>query len=244
MDKDTSFHLSDADYSTEKECLPVREDKLPNSDTKFLVFWSSLVCLFRVCLSCNAPAVITRVRCQGVMITVHLLCHHNHVTKWCSTPISKGMSVGNLLISASILYSGNTFTSISEMMEICKVAFLGRTCYHKIQRNILFPVVHYIYDLHRNAILSSTIDTSPINLVGDGRCDSPVYNAKYGTYTLMDSSNNNILDFSVVHVGTVANSSRMELRSCRLSRLVARGRSKYKESNNRSAHTNTCPYGK
>ena len=117
------------------------------------------------------------------------------------------MSVGNLLISASILYSGNTFTSISEMMQICKVAFLGHTCYRKIQRNILFPVVHYIYDLHRNAILSSTID-----LVGDGRCDSPGYSAKYGTYTLMDSSNNNILYFSVVHVGTVANSSRMELK--------------------------------
>ena len=145
LDKDTSFHLSDVDYSTEEEeCLPVREDKLPNSDTKFLVFWSSLVCLFRACLSCNAPAVITRVRCQGVVITVHLLCHHNHVTKWCSTSISKGMSVGNLLISASILYSGNTFTSISVMMQICKVAFLVAHAITKY-KGIFFSLLFIIF---------------------------------------------------------------------------------------------------
>ena len=49
-----------------------------------------------------------------------------------------------------------------------------------------------------------------LDIIGDGRCDSPGYNAKYGTYTVMDVQTNNILDFSVVHVGTVANSSQME----------------------------------
>ena len=40
--------------------------------------------------------------------------------------------------------------------------------------------------------------------------DSPGYSAKYGTYTLMSSDSNKILDFHVVHVSTAGNSSRME----------------------------------
>ena len=51
-------------------------------------------------------------------------------------------------------------------------------------------------------------NNKPVKLIGD--CDSPGFNAKYGTYTMMDSSNNKIINFSVVHVGTVANSSHME----------------------------------
>ena len=47
-------------------------------------------------------------------------------------------------------------------------------------------------------------------MIGDGRSDSPGYNAKYGTYTMMNPSTNEIINLSVVHVGTVANSSRME----------------------------------
>ena len=33
---------------------------------------------------------------------------------------------------------------------------------------------------------------------------------KYGTYTLMSSNVNRILDFHIIHVGTVENSGRME----------------------------------
>ena len=47
-------------------------------------------------------------------------------------------------------------------------------------------------------------------MIGDGRCDSPGYNAKYGTYTLMDSDSGEILDARVIHVGNVDNSTGME----------------------------------
>ena len=42
----------------------------------------------------------------------------------------------------------------------------------------------------------------PINLIGDGRCDSPGYKAKFATYTLMNDKN--------VHVGNTKNSQNME----------------------------------
>ena len=44
----------------------------------------------------------------------------------------------------------------------------------------------------------------------DGRSDSPSYSAKYGTYSLMNTDINKIVDFFVVHVSTAGNSSRME----------------------------------
>ena len=37
-------------------------------------------------------------------------------------------------------------------------------------------------------------------LAGDGRCDSPGHNAKYGTYSVMEVTTEKIVDFSVVQV--------------------------------------------
>ena len=45
---------------------------------------------------------------------------------------------------------------------------------------------------------------------GDGRCDSPGYSAKYGTYSSMKTETNMIDDFQVVHVSQAGNSNRME----------------------------------
>ena len=50
-----------------------------------------------------------------------------------------------------------------------------------------------------------------LDLLGDGRCDSPGFSAKYGTYTVMDSITNYILDFHVSHCKMAGNSHAMEL---------------------------------
>ena len=49
-----------------------------------------------------------------------------------------------------------------------------------------------------------------MDVVGDVRCDSPEFNAKYGIYILMNAQTNLILDFHIVQVSTVGNSSQME----------------------------------
>ena len=54
-------------------------------------------------------------------------------------------------------------------------------------------------------------ENGKIDLQGDGRCDSPGYNAKYGTYTIMDSKTGMIIDMHVSHVGLTGSSARMEL---------------------------------
>ena len=49
-----------------------------------------------------------------------------------------------------------------------------------------------------------------LHLFGDGRCDSPGYSAKYGTYTLIDSATDHILDYGLVQVLDVGSSVAMK----------------------------------
>ena len=76
---------------------------------------------------------------------------------------------------------------------------------------LLYPAIHQVYTTNRALVFESAKEESEIYLLGDGRCDSPGYNAKYGTCTLMDSQSGHILDFHISHVRVAGNSQRMEL---------------------------------
>lgn len=68
---------------------------------------------------------------------------------------------------------------VREMMQIANIAFLGQTSYYKIQKQILFSVVNQVCKNNRAGILLA-LKGNMVELVGDGRSDSPGYNAKYG----------------------------------------------------------------
>ena len=57
------------------------------------------------------------------------------------------------------------------------------------------------------------VNKGAINLNGDGHCDSPGHNAKYGTYTLMHNDSSKVVAFSVVQVSEVTPSNAMEKES-------------------------------
>ena len=146
------------------------------------------------------------------MIIVVLLCKNQHRTTWCLQLINNGMSTGNINISAGILFSGNTFQRIKEIMNIANVAFISQSTFYSIQKKLLYPAIHRVYSSTNRALLfESAKEESEIHLLGDERCDSPGYNAKYGSYTLMDSQSGHILDFHISHVRVAGNSQRMEL---------------------------------
>ena len=66
--------------------------------------------------------------------------------------------------------------------------------------------MYRVYTTNRALLFESAKEESEIHLLGDGRCDSPGYNAKYRTYTLMDSQSGHILDFHISHVRVAGNS--------------------------------------
>ena len=206
MEKDPNFEPESESQSENEMCEEIVEE-----GKQYFVFWSCLKTLFRTCSDRFCKAYITKTFFRGSMLCVEIFCANGHLTKWQSQPTMRGMATGNLLLSASILYSGNTFSRVKEMLDIANIAFISATTYNEIQKCYLFPSIHHVYTTNREIIFGNVRDEGAVQLSGDGRCDSPGYSAKFGTYTLMNTANNQILDFTVTHCNIAGNSVRMEL---------------------------------
>ena len=93
-------------------------------------------------------------------------------------------------MAASILLSGLYVTRFIEVMSIANILRFTHRTYNQIQSELLFPSVNTNYNKHSPEWLDSARNQDRLELVGDGRCDSPGFIETYGTYTLMDAKNN------------------------------------------------------
>ena len=121
------------------------------------------------------------------------------------------MAAGNIFLSAAILFTGNTFQRIKEHMFVIKASFTSQTTFNKIQKKYLFPAVHRMYTTNRHFIIDNLAEKVDIDLLYNGRYDSPGYNAKYDTYTVLDKNSGLTLDVTVSLVRIARNSTRFEL---------------------------------
>ena len=153
----------------------------PILDSKAIVFLSCLLPLLRICQMCFSRAKITKFMSRGSNLIVTRKCSRGQISEWRSHPkIKDSMSAGNLLLSSAILFTGNTYNRIKVFMEVANIYFLSERTFMKLQTKVLFPSVNKIYKTARNKIVG-TLSNCSVNVVGDGRCDSPGFNAKYGT---------------------------------------------------------------
>ena len=153
---------------------------------------------------------IDNVSVKGTLLSIKTICIRNHEIVWKSQPEIKRNAAGNVLLSAAILYSANTFARISEMLKMINVIHFSSSQFFINQKNFLFPTLNTFYKNTRKDLYVSCINENVSHFSGDGRCDSPGYSAKYGTYSLVNTSTNKITDFHVVHVSSAGNSSLME----------------------------------
>ena len=199
------------DYDKSQQTAKDKPIKSHTEETKYLVFWFCLLPLFCYCLKYLAYATIKRSVLKGSMLIVTLLCAENHETVWYSQPNLSGMATGNIFLSAAILFTGNTFQRIKELMDVINISFISHTTFNKIQKKYLFPAINKVYTTNRQVIIDNAVEKGDIDLLGDARCDSPGYNTRYGMYTVLDKNSGLILDFNVSHVRIAGNSARMEL---------------------------------
>ena len=129
---------------------------------------------------------------------------------WRSQPMINNTGTGNSLLPEAMLYTGNTFKRILEMFDSINIPHFSRTLFYSIQKTLLFPTLNSFYKRYRSKIINICTTREENNFIGDGRSDLPGCSAKYGTYSLMSTDLNKIVDFFVVHVSTAGNSSRME----------------------------------
>ena len=152
------------------------------------------------------------------------VCPDGHILHWQSRPMVRGMAAGNLLLPAAILLCGLTFTSTANLADVFNLVVFSERYFYRLQKEYLYPVVHTNYVRQQEAVIEY-LRGNQLHLSKDGGCDSPGYSAKYGTYTLMDSATDLILDYSLIQVSDVGSSVATEkegLQHC-LDKLLTQG---------------------
>ncbi|KAJ8049969.1 hypothetical protein HOLleu_02957 [Holothuria leucospilota] len=87
--------------------------------------------------------------------------------------------------------------------------FVTMTCISGHERQYLVPEVNSAW-VKDQSLLISSLKGKSLSIVGDGRCDSPGYSAKYCSYTLMDIETEKVVDFELVQVSETGSSVKME----------------------------------
>ena len=81
---------------------------------------------------------------------------------------------------------------------------IGTTTFYNIQKAYLHPAIENVYREKRTELLARVYleqeDGKRPRLAGDGRCDSPGFNAKYCHYTFMLDDTKEILHTELVQV--------------------------------------------
>ena len=109
-----------------------------------------------------------------------LHCKLGHNTTWRSQPLAHHQPLGNLIIAAAILTTGNTFGKIRDFADACNMQLISRNVFNTMQKEKLYPVIQEAWDNDKKKSLQELKRHPTIVLAADARCDSPGHNAKYG----------------------------------------------------------------
>ena len=75
--------------------------------------------------------------------------------KWCSQPVlNRGLHAGDLLLSSSILFSGNNFNKMQRFAKCMKLAFLGESTFMRIQNRYLVSAVDELWTAKQAEIMN------------------------------------------------------------------------------------------
>ena len=80
------------------------------------------------------------------MLSVELVCQSGCKMTWESQPVVKRKPLGNLLLAASILFTGNNFAFISSLVSCFNLQFFSESVVYDTQRKYLFPMVNEAWE--------------------------------------------------------------------------------------------------
>ena len=79
----------------------------------------------------------------------------------------------------------------------------------------MFPVINTYWEQHQDAVQAIPRESNVL-LVGDRRCDSPRFSAKYCTYSVLDEKSKLVIDFQVKQVSETGSLVTMEKAACEI----------------------------
>ena len=136
----------------------------PHKEEKYIIFKSCLSPLLKHCLDCGGSVIDCEEATIGSLLSVKLFCINGHHNIWKSQPIINNTPAGNLLLSAATLFSGNTFSKISQFASFFNLAFLGKTTFYNMQSNCLLPAVDRAWMDEKSKVLNDAKVDGYINL--------------------------------------------------------------------------------
>lgn len=163
------------------------------------MFESCLLDLLSLCQWCGINCHVCVNSMVGSMVTISATCICGFTRLWNSQPVHGKMPLGNLILAAGVLFSGSNPSKVLQYFHHVGVQFMCIRTYNYIQSAYLIPSVHKVWRDKQETLLRSYQGTRVV-LGGDGRCDSPGFCAKYGSYSCMDLNSNKILDLKLVQV--------------------------------------------
>ena len=131
-------------------------------------------------------------------------CHCGHTYTWKNQPSVKDTPAANLLLSAAILFSGSTPGKVLLLLKHLNMASIKERTFFDHQKRYLAPAILSVWNEKKSTLLSECVSKGPLTCTvgGDGRADSPVYSAKYGSYRVIGLSSNKVIHIELVQVYT------------------------------------------
>ena len=160
-------------------CILNRHECTQSGDTidtmkeaKYIDFHTALMELFTVCIKCfSADCAVTTTQ-SGTFLLVKQRCLScNHIRVWNSQPLfgTHGTAAGNLLLSASILFSGASSTQVLRVLEFMSIPTISSRTFFRHQSLYLLPSISRLWNQHRIMLIGADQGRgSPLNLGGDG----------------------------------------------------------------------------
>ncbi|XP_044126020.1 uncharacterized protein LOC122920518 [Bufo gargarizans] len=205
-DEDESFLLP-SDAEDEDDIKPVFQDldspvENPVEEEKYIVFESCLKKLIMMipCMSetkCMSPLTQYRKEAIGSYLSIEVRCRSGHTSLlWESQPRHGYQPMGNVLLSAAVLFSGSSFLKSQHMFKLLNLKSIDKSTYYKTQSMYLFPTINHHWKEEQKAVIQS-VQERPLCLAGDQQLDNPGFSARYSIYSMMDVASKKICSFSV-----------------------------------------------
>ncbi|XP_066439004.1 uncharacterized protein [Eleutherodactylus coqui] len=205
-DEDESF-LVPSDAEDEDDIKDVFQDldspvENPVEEEKYIVFESCLRKLIMMipCMSktkCMSPLTQYRKETTGSHLSIEVRCSSGHTSLlWESQPRHGYQPLGNVLLSAAVLFSGSSFLKSQHMFKLLNLKSIDKTTHHKNQYMYLYPAISHHWKEEQKEVLRC-VQEKPLCLAGDQQLDKPGFSAKYSIYSLMDVTSKKMCSFSV-----------------------------------------------
>ena len=197
-------HSSSLEEEEEQEDEEEDEDPDKIKNGTVLVDEDSIMSLFKYCQVCGKKITETESYYVGAQLNVKWRCKGGHKDKWMSSPNVRGMPRVHLQAASAILFTGSTFIDLAGWKKSMKLHMFSRTTYYEIQKAYLHPVIEHLYSQQRSDLITKVSleegDGKSTQLLGDGRCDSPGFSAKFCHYTFMLADTKEIIQCELVQV--------------------------------------------